>query len=151
MLAAASRAHLDAPLSVANPRSLVLAQDDAAEAIDNMNNAELNGRVLKVNLSKPDAMKGGHRPGATPPPWFAFVPLPRAPSDEPWPILSLSLSLPGVGGRSVPICVHTCRSHPLAASQCGRPRRTSTSKAPKTLRLMPSEFLARSALLMPHL
>mmetsp|Transcript_29498 Transcript_29498/g.76325 ORF Transcript_29498/g.76325 Transcript_29498/m.76325 type:complete len:120 (-) Transcript_29498:13-372(-) len=37
-------------------------KDDAADAIDNMNNAELNGRVLKVNLSKPDAMKGGHRP-----------------------------------------------------------------------------------------
>eukprot|EP00326_Haptolina_ericina_P045180 CAMPEP_0181239084 /NCGR_PEP_ID=MMETSP1096-20121128/39728_1 /TAXON_ID=156174 ORGANISM="Chrysochromulina ericina, Strain CCMP281" /NCGR_SAMPLE_ID=MMETSP1096 /ASSEMBLY_ACC=CAM_ASM_000453 /LENGTH=115 /DNA_ID=CAMNT_0023334723 /DNA_START=70 /DNA_END=417 /DNA_ORIENTATION=+ len=37
-------------------------KDDAAEAMDNMNNAELYGRVLKVNLSKPDAMKGGHRP-----------------------------------------------------------------------------------------
>lgn len=37
-------------------------KDDAAEAIDNMNNAELFGRVLKVNISKPDAMKGGHRP-----------------------------------------------------------------------------------------
>lgn len=37
-------------------------KEDAAEAIDNMNNAELYGRILKVNLSKPDAMKGGHRP-----------------------------------------------------------------------------------------
>mmetsp|Transcript_19259 Transcript_19259/g.33708 ORF Transcript_19259/g.33708 Transcript_19259/m.33708 type:complete len:117 (+) Transcript_19259:35-385(+) len=37
-------------------------KDDAADAIDNMNNAELNGRVLKVNLSRPDAMKGGHKP-----------------------------------------------------------------------------------------
>jgi peptidyl-prolyl isomerase E (cyclophilin E) len=37
-------------------------KDDAAEAIDNMNNAELFGRVLRVNLAKPDAMKGGHRP-----------------------------------------------------------------------------------------
>ena len=37
-------------------------KEDAADAIDNMNNAELFGRVLKVNLSKPDAMKGGHRP-----------------------------------------------------------------------------------------
>ena len=27
-----------------------------------MNNAELFGRVLRVNLAKPDAMKGGHRP-----------------------------------------------------------------------------------------
>ena len=37
-------------------------KDDAAEAIDNMHNAELFGRVLRVNLAKPDAMKGGHRP-----------------------------------------------------------------------------------------
>ena len=37
-------------------------KDDAADAIDNMNNAELFGRVLRVNLAKPDAMKGGHRP-----------------------------------------------------------------------------------------
>ena len=37
-------------------------KDDAAEAIDNMNNAELFGRVLRVNLAKPDAIKGGHRP-----------------------------------------------------------------------------------------
>lgn len=37
-------------------------KEDAAAAIDNMNNAELFGRVIKVNLSKPDMMKGGHRP-----------------------------------------------------------------------------------------
>ena len=37
-------------------------KDDAAEAIDNMHNAELFGRVLRVNLAKPDAIKGGHRP-----------------------------------------------------------------------------------------
>ena len=37
-------------------------KDDAADAIDNMNNAELFGRVLKVNLSKPDAIKSSHRP-----------------------------------------------------------------------------------------
>jgi len=37
-------------------------KEDAAEAIDNMHNAELFGRVLRVNLAKPDAMKGGHRP-----------------------------------------------------------------------------------------
>ena len=36
--------------------------EDAAEAIDNMHNSELFGRVLRVNLAKPDAMKGGHRP-----------------------------------------------------------------------------------------
>ena len=35
---------------------------DAADAIDNMHNAELFGRVLRVNLAKPDAIKGGHRP-----------------------------------------------------------------------------------------
>ena len=37
-------------------------KEDAAEAIDNMHNAELFGRVLRVNLAKPDAVKGGHRP-----------------------------------------------------------------------------------------
>eukprot|EP00908_Phaeocystis_cordata_P008902 Transcript_19620.p2 GENE.Transcript_19620~~Transcript_19620.p2 ORF type:complete len:192 (-),score=3.90 Transcript_19620:63-638(-) len=36
---------------------------DAADAIDNMNNAELFGRVLKVNIAKPSASVGGHRPG----------------------------------------------------------------------------------------
>ena len=35
---------------------------DAAEAIDNMHNAELFGRVLRVNLAKGDSFKGGHRP-----------------------------------------------------------------------------------------
>lgn len=36
---------------------------DAAEAIDNMHNSELFGRVLRVNLAKADAMKlGGNRP-----------------------------------------------------------------------------------------
>ena len=37
-------------------------KEDAADAIDNMHNSELFGRVLRVNLAKPDAMKGGHRP-----------------------------------------------------------------------------------------
>ena len=37
-------------------------KEDAADAIDNMHNSELLGRVLRVNLAKPDAMKGGHRP-----------------------------------------------------------------------------------------
>ncbi len=37
-------------------------KEDAADAIDNMHNAELFGRVLRVNLSKPDAHRGGHRP-----------------------------------------------------------------------------------------
>lgn len=35
---------------------------DAADAIDNMNNAELFGRVLRVNVAKPSATVGGHRP-----------------------------------------------------------------------------------------
>jgi len=36
---------------------------DAADAIDNMNGSELFGRVLKVNLAKPDAAnRGSHRP-----------------------------------------------------------------------------------------
>merc|ERR1711967_63279 len=36
---------------------------DAADAIDNMNGGELFGRVLRVNLAKPDAaMRGSHRP-----------------------------------------------------------------------------------------
>ena len=39
---------------------------DAADAIDNMNGGELFGRVLRVNLAKPDAaMRGSHRPGAS--------------------------------------------------------------------------------------
>lgn len=37
-------------------------KEDANEALDNMHNAELFGRVLRVNLAKPDAIKGGHRP-----------------------------------------------------------------------------------------
>lgn len=37
--------------------------DDALDAIDNMDGAELFGRVLKVNVSKPSAMKAaGNRP-----------------------------------------------------------------------------------------
>merc|ERR1719217_1446906 len=35
---------------------------DAADTIDNMNNAELFGRVLRVNIAKPSAAVGGHRP-----------------------------------------------------------------------------------------
>ncbi len=38
-------------------------RSDAADAIDNMNGAELFGRVLKVNIAKPDAAsRGSHRP-----------------------------------------------------------------------------------------
>jgi hypothetical protein len=34
-------------------------RDDAAAAIDNMNEAELYGRVLRVNLAQPMKIKGG--------------------------------------------------------------------------------------------
>ena len=37
-------------------------KEDAAEAMDNMHNAELFGRVLRVNLAKPDSMKFSNRP-----------------------------------------------------------------------------------------
>lgn len=38
-------------------------RSDAADAIDNMNGAELFGRVLKVNIAKADAAsRGSHRP-----------------------------------------------------------------------------------------
>ena len=38
-------------------------RSDAADAIDNMDGAELYGRVLKVNIANPDvAGKGSHRP-----------------------------------------------------------------------------------------
>ena len=40
----------------------ILSDAQAADAIDNMNNAELFGRVLKVNVAKPSAATGGHRP-----------------------------------------------------------------------------------------
>lgn len=34
-------------------------KDDAAEAIDNMHNTELYGRVLRVNTANGDSLKGG--------------------------------------------------------------------------------------------
>jgi len=38
-------------------------RSDAADAIDNMNGAELFGRILKVNIAKADAAsRGSHRP-----------------------------------------------------------------------------------------
>jgi peptidyl-prolyl isomerase E (cyclophilin E) len=36
-------------------------KDDAAAAIDNMHNAELFGRVLKVNYAQPMKIKGGDK------------------------------------------------------------------------------------------
>lgn len=37
-------------------------KDDAAEAIDNMHNAELYGRVLRVNMASGGDKGGAHRP-----------------------------------------------------------------------------------------
>ena len=48
---------------------------DAAACIDNMNNAELFGRVLKVNVAKPSAATGGHRPGVWVALWLLSLPL----------------------------------------------------------------------------
>ena len=46
--------------------------DDAAAAIDNMHMSELNGRVIKVNLSsqtkaRPGSSRAGTEPGVAPP------------------------------------------------------------------------------------
>lgn len=37
------------------------AKDDAADAIDNMHNAELYGRVLRTNYAQPMKIKGGDK------------------------------------------------------------------------------------------
>mmetsp|Transcript_879 Transcript_879/g.1304 ORF Transcript_879/g.1304 Transcript_879/m.1304 type:complete len:164 (+) Transcript_879:171-662(+) len=44
-------------------------KDDAAAAIDNMHNGELNGRVLKVNYAQPMKIKGGDKGWAHQPVW----------------------------------------------------------------------------------
>ncbi|PNW82668.1 hypothetical protein CHLRE_06g288750v5 [Chlamydomonas reinhardtii] len=44
-------------------------KDDAAAAIDNMNNAELFGRVLKVNYAQPMKIKGGDKGWSHLPVW----------------------------------------------------------------------------------
>ena len=53
---------------------------DASDAIDNMHNSELFGRVLRVNLAKPDAMTGSSliEPSTPidPSPMSARLPLP---------------------------------------------------------------------------
>eukprot|EP00899_Mesostigma_viride_P016096 jgi/Mesvir1/24488/Mv21843-RA.1 len=43
--------------------------EDAAAAMDNMHNAELFGRVLKVNLAQPLKIKGGEQGWASQPVW----------------------------------------------------------------------------------
>jgi peptidyl-prolyl isomerase E (cyclophilin E) len=44
-------------------------KEDAEDAIDNMNNAELYGRVLKVNFAQPTRIKGGDKGWASQPVW----------------------------------------------------------------------------------
>ena len=61
-------------------------QGDAADAIDNMDNAELYGRVLKVNIAKPDAMRGSsHRPVGSRTPTPSSTSPPRATRPTPPP------------------------------------------------------------------
>eukprot|EP00243_Klebsormidium_subtile_P003477 TRINITY_DN16883_c0_g1_i1.p2 TRINITY_DN16883_c0_g1~~TRINITY_DN16883_c0_g1_i1.p2 ORF type:complete len:170 (-),score=62.07 TRINITY_DN16883_c0_g1_i1:286-795(-) len=43
--------------------------EDAAAALDNMNNAELYGRVLTVNVAQPIKIKGGEQGWANQPVW----------------------------------------------------------------------------------
>lgn len=44
-------------------------KDDAADAIDNMHNAELYGKVLKVNFAQPMKIKGGDKGWSHQPVW----------------------------------------------------------------------------------
>jgi peptidyl-prolyl isomerase E (cyclophilin E) len=44
-------------------------KDDAAAAIDNMNNAELYGRVMRVNFAQPMKIKGGDKGWSHQPVW----------------------------------------------------------------------------------
>ncbi|ERN17875.1 hypothetical protein AMTRI_Chr10g2160 [Amborella trichopoda] len=46
-----------------------LEKEDAAAAMDNMNNAELYGRVLTVNYAQPIRIKGGEQGWASQPIW----------------------------------------------------------------------------------
>ncbi|PRW21091.1 Peptidyl-prolyl cis-trans isomerase E [Chlorella sorokiniana] len=45
------------------------APEDAADAIDNMHNSELYGRVLRVNYAQPNKIKGGDKGWATQAVW----------------------------------------------------------------------------------
>ena len=45
------------------------AREDAEDAIDNMHNAELYGRVLRVNFAQPSKIKGGDRGWSSQPVW----------------------------------------------------------------------------------
>jgi peptidyl-prolyl isomerase E (cyclophilin E) len=44
-------------------------KEDAAAATDNMNNAELNGRVMRVNYAQPMKIKGGDKGWSHQPVW----------------------------------------------------------------------------------
>ncbi|ACO65465.1 predicted protein, partial [Micromonas commoda] len=43
--------------------------EDAAEAMDNMHNAELYGKVLRCNYAQPRAIKGGNQGWSMQPVW----------------------------------------------------------------------------------
>jgi peptidyl-prolyl isomerase E (cyclophilin E) len=44
-------------------------KEDAADAIDNMHNSELNGRILTVNFAQPPKIKGGDKGWSHQPVW----------------------------------------------------------------------------------
>ena len=44
-------------------------RDDAKEAMENMHNAELYGRVIRCNYAKPQAIKGGEQGWSMQPVW----------------------------------------------------------------------------------
>lgn len=51
-----------------------LEREDAAAAMDNMDGAELYGRVLTVNYALPEKIKGGEQGWAAQPSMYSFLP-----------------------------------------------------------------------------
>jgi hypothetical protein len=65
-----SRAHHPSTLPPGNRLfSTIRRSDDAAEALNNMHNAELFGRVIRCNYAQPPKIKGGDAGFATQPVW----------------------------------------------------------------------------------
>lgn len=64
-----------------------LEKEDATSAMDNMDGAELYGRVLTVNYALPERIKGGEQGWAAQPSMFLY------PFAHFWIIASLSISL----------------------------------------------------------
>ena len=61
-----------APDPAVTPPSLppsIHRRDDAKEAMENMHNAELYGRVIRCNYAKPQAIKGGEQGWSMQPVW----------------------------------------------------------------------------------